>query len=65
VPDLLTNSFEEVERFEGVGGGVVGLLWLWKCVENVKSPTCKSDEGTPDHLRMPCLGRPSFRWLQK
>jgi hypothetical protein len=23
----------EVERFEGVGCGVIGLIWLWKCVE--------------------------------
>jgi hypothetical protein len=23
----------EVERFEGVGRGVMGLLRLWKCVE--------------------------------
>jgi hypothetical protein len=25
---------EEVERFEGVERGVMGLLRLWKCVEN-------------------------------
>ena len=40
---LLTRSFErgarirmrlaEVERLEGVGGEVIGLLRLWKCVE--------------------------------
>jgi len=23
----------EVEGFEGVGRGVMGLLWLWECVE--------------------------------
>jgi hypothetical protein len=23
----------EVEGFEGVGRGVIGLIWLWKCVE--------------------------------
>jgi hypothetical protein len=23
----------EVERIEGVGRGVMVLLWLWKCVE--------------------------------
>jgi hypothetical protein len=23
----------EVEGFEGVGWGVIGLIWLWKCVE--------------------------------
>jgi hypothetical protein len=40
---LLSGSFEwegrirmgvtEVEEFEGVGWGVMGLLRLWKCVE--------------------------------
>lgn len=27
---------EEVERVEGVGRGVIGLIWLWKCVEKSK-----------------------------
>ncbi len=26
---------EEVEGFEGVGRGVMGLPWLWKCVEKL------------------------------
>jgi len=26
----------EVEEFEGVGRGVIGLIRLWKCVENSK-----------------------------
>jgi hypothetical protein len=26
----------EVEGFEGVGRGVIGLLWLWKCVEKAE-----------------------------
>ena len=26
----------EVERFEGVGRGVMGLLRLWKCVEKLE-----------------------------
>jgi hypothetical protein len=40
---LLSSSFEwarrirtvlaEVERIEGFGQGVTGLLWLWNCVE--------------------------------
>jgi hypothetical protein len=28
----------EVERFEGVGRGVMGLLRLWKCVEKSEDP---------------------------
>ncbi len=31
----------EVERFEGVGRGVLGLPWLWKCVEKSKVPPLK------------------------
>ncbi len=26
-------GWAEVARIEGVGRGVMGLLWLWKCVE--------------------------------
>jgi hypothetical protein len=26
---------KEVERFEGVGRGVMGLLRMWKCVEEL------------------------------
>jgi hypothetical protein len=26
----------EVERFEGVGGALTGLLRLWKCVEKAQ-----------------------------
>jgi hypothetical protein len=32
---------EEVERFEGVGRGVIGLLWLWKCVEKCGKKVCR------------------------
>ena len=28
----------EVESFEGVGRGVMSLLWLWKCVEKSDDP---------------------------
>ena len=33
----------EVEGFERVGRGVMGLLRLWKSVEKSKAPTRKSD----------------------
>jgi len=32
-------SVEEVERFERVGRGVMGLVRLWKSVENSKTQT--------------------------
>ncbi len=42
----------EVEGFEGVGRGVMGLLRLWKCVENSKDPGSKTNLGT---LRTPSV----------
>ena len=38
----------EVERFEGVGRGVIGLMRLWKCVEKCERKVgsgwrCKSE----------------------
>jgi hypothetical protein len=36
---------EEVERFEGVGRGVMGLLRLWKCVEKSKVPRLQNQQG--------------------
>jgi hypothetical protein len=36
-----------VERFEGVGRGVMGLLWLWKCVKNSKYPRIRAIRGAP------------------
>ena len=41
----------EVERFEGVGRGVMGLLRLWKCVEKSKAPGAKPAPGAPAHGR--------------
>lgn len=41
---------EEVERFEGVGRGVIGLLWLWKCVEKSKAGGAEAAPGAPDSL---------------
>jgi hypothetical protein len=39
----------EVERIEGVGRGVMGLLWLWKCVEKSKAPAMKAIRGAHGH----------------
>ena len=36
----------QVEGRQGVGRGVVSLIWLWKCVEK---PGVKPTRGPPDH----------------
>ncbi len=58
---LLNRSFErggririgvtEVERGEGVGRGLIGLIRLWKCVENSKH--APFDEPNPKGMRHP------------
>jgi hypothetical protein len=35
---------EEVEGFEGVGRGVMGLSWVWKCVEKCKTQWAGNSE---------------------
>ena len=35
----------EVESFEGVGRGVMGLIRLWKCVEKSEDPGAKPSPG--------------------
>jgi len=33
----------EVERIEGVWQGLIGLIWLWKCVEKLKGTRVAAD----------------------
>ncbi len=40
-------AVEEVDGIERVGRGVMGLLWLWKCVEKSKAPHVKPTCGAP------------------
>ena len=46
----------EVERFEGVGRGVIGLIRLWKCVE--KSKNAPFDKPNPKGIRHPRVSLP-------
>jgi len=45
-------SVAEVERIEGVGRGVMGLIWLWKYVEKSKVRRIKAMRG---HSVIVCL----------
>jgi hypothetical protein len=40
----------ELEGFEGVGRGVMGLIWLWKYMEKSKDPGSKDEPGAPSAL---------------
>ena len=56
----------QVEAAQGVGRGVVGLIRLWKCVENSKAPGAKPAPRAPDsqvrHQNQPPDGsRPLMR----
>ena len=43
---LIRMRLEEVERLEGVGGGLIDLMRLWKCVEKLKTtPICGPSPG--------------------
>jgi hypothetical protein len=33
----------QIEGSEGVGQGVVSLIWLWKCLEKSKDPGSSSN----------------------
>jgi hypothetical protein len=37
-------TLTEVDRFEEVGWGLTGLIWLWKCVENPKNRTVSATQ---------------------
>jgi hypothetical protein len=40
-------GWREVERFEAVGRGVMGLLRLWKCVGSPKTQVQNDEPGAP------------------
>lgn len=44
----------EVEGLKGVGGGVIELIWLWKCVEKSKVRPFRRASSSPTH---PCKTR--------
>ena len=48
---LIRMRREEVERLEGVSGGSIGLIWLWKCEEKLKRPILSLAE---DRMKRAC-----------
>jgi hypothetical protein len=50
-------GWKEVERFEGVGRGVMGFIRMWKYVEKLNKPTRKSDVWASCQLRLDVAAR--------
>jgi len=53
---LIRTRLEEVERLEGVSGGLIDLIRLWKCVEKSKDPGSKRRTWGTLRVVLICVG---------